>query len=746
MSGHIRSAQRNPNPQSQPGDGNPQDGIQAIADSSTRTEPSDRRPDPETIFPLIVGWYRASRDHFQEMRQHMAEEFDLRAGHQWSEEDMSILADQSRPAITFNMIDKFMDGVGGLEINNRQETAYVPRQVGATGINDLLTSAAQWVRQECDAEDEETEMFLDAASVGIGWSQSRMCYDEEPDGMAIIERIDPLEMFPDANSRKQNLTDRRHHCRVKDVPIGAAEELFPDIEPVLLHAQWAEDQPDATRSPHNARLAPYYRIDQSGDIDRNEQLVRLVEVEWWEFVTAWRVYDQATGKYVRLSEKDAAVYMMRARMLGQHPKPIKDKMRKYWKAIVGAEVLKIMHGPEKGGFQYKCITGKRDVNKGTWYGIIRAMRDPQLWLNKWISQGLHIFNTNAKGGLLMETDAVADIDETRDAWAEADSIIELNPGGLNKIKQKEPAQFPQQLNQMTEMAMNAFPQVSGIPTEIMGQSGSGSQQPQVALLEVGRRQAGMNVLAWIFNAKRRYHKEQGRLLLWMIQTYIADGRLIRIGGPEQAQYVPLVHEPGLTEYDVIVDDAPTSANMKDKVWAALMQMMPMLRGIPDIPPQFYINALKYSPAPASFVQETQQIMQQKPPPSPDQQAKIAFDQARTQEMQGRAALHQAEVQHMGAETQRVGAETAKIGTQTQLMPSETQLKVLKQQADIEKTRADAAMALQKAGITANDQRFQQTMAAVDALLKVHGAAMDHVQGMHDRAMDVAQQQQPAPAQ
>jgi len=40
--------------------------------------------------------------------------------------------------------------------------------------------------------------------------------------------------------------------------------------------------------------------------------------------------------------------------------------------------------------------------------------------------------------------------------------------------------------------------------------------------------------------------------------------------------------------------------------------------------------------------------------------------------------------------------------------------------------------LQNAGLTADDQRFQQTMAAVDALLKVHGAAMDHVQGMHDR--------------
>jgi len=732
MSDRPRFPQRNPNPQSAPVDGAPEAGIQAVSDSNTRTNPEDRKPDPKTIFPLIVGWYRASRDHYQEQRQEMAEAFDLRAGHQWSDEDAEILRDQMRPAITFNMVDKFVESVGGLEINNRMETVYVPRQVGATGVNDLLTSAAQWVRQECDAEDEESEMFLDAATAGWGWSQSRVSYDDDPDGMIVIERIDPLEMFPDANACKQNLEDRRHHLRVKDVPVGAAEDLFPDVDPVMLHAQWAEDQPDATRSPHNARLAPYYRIDQSADVDRNEQLIRLVEVEWWEWETAYRVLDPATGRYVRLDQEKAKIYAFRARQLGQKPSMIRDRQKKYWKAIVGAEVLKIMHGPKKGGFQYKCITGKRDVNKGTWYGIVRAMRDPQFWLNKWISQGLHIFNTNAKGGLLIETDAVADIDETRDSWAEADSIIELNPGGLGKVKYKEPATFPPQLNQMTEMALGAFPQVTGIPQEMFGQSGS--QAPQVALLEVGRRQAGMNVLAWIFNSKRRYHKEQGRLLLWMIQEYIADGRLIRVGGPEQKMYVPLVHEPGLAEYDVIVDDGPTSANMKDKVWAALMQFMPMLRNVPGIPPQFWINALKYSPAPASFVAETQKLLEQKPPPNPGEQAKIAIDQAKAQTEQAMVGVHQAEAQH-------VTAKTAHLLTEASLLPQNAGLKVTSEEAKIESMRASAALALQKAGLAEQDQKFQHVMAAVDALLRSHGAALDHVQGVHNRAKDLVETQQ-----
>lgn len=727
-----RVAQR-PTIDSQANDGAPIAGIQAVGDSNSRTDPTNRRPDPETIFPAIVGWFRSARDHWQVFRQEAAECYDLRAGHQWSDTDLGILSDQMRPAITFGMVDKFVDAVGGLEINNRQETVYLPRQVGASGINDLLTSAAQWVRQECDAEDEETESFLDAVTCGWGCVQTRVDYDTEPDGQIVLERIDPLEMFPDANARKQNLRDARHVLRVKDVPIGAAEALFPDIEPYLLHAQWAEDQPDETRQPHNARLAPYYRIDQAGDTDREEQLVRLVEVEWWEYVTCYRVADPTTGRWVRLDEDKARLFALRSRLLGMRPRLVKDRRRKYWKAIVGAEVLKIMDGPEEGGFSYKFITAKRDQNRGTWYGIVRAMKDPQLWLNKWVSQGLHIFNTNAKGGLLVEEDAVDDMDELRDAWAESDSVIPLNPGGLNKIKPKEPAAFPQQLNQMTEMAMQAFPQVTGIPLEILGQSTS--QAPQVALMEMGRRQQGMNVLAGLFNAKRRYHKEQGRLLLWMMQEYIADGRLIRVGGPEQRQYVRFFHEPGLAEYDVIVDDAPTSPNMKGQVWNALMQLFPMLRGM-QIPPEFYLNALKYSPAPASFVSETQQLMahamQQHQQPPPPVMAQMELTRAKAAEAQGRALLHQAEAGHMQAESGRVQAVT-------QLAPVEAMLKVQQQQASIESARAAAVLALTKAGLAVNDQKFSQAMDAVDALLRAHGAAMQHVQGVHDRSMDLMQQ-------
>ena len=180
--------------------------------------------------------------------------FDFVAGAQWAEDDLQILRDQGRPAVTFNRIGPFVDGVSGLEIGNRQTTWFYPRQMGSAQKDELLTDACQWARDECNAEDEESDAVRDNIICGHGCVQTRMDYDDDPDGMPKIERVDPLEVYPDAACRKPNFEGARMIMRVKDLPVPRAEEMFPGVPSVDLHAMWAEDQPDEARQPHNARL------------------------------------------------------------------------------------------------------------------------------------------------------------------------------------------------------------------------------------------------------------------------------------------------------------------------------------------------------------------------------------------------------------------------------------------------------------------------------------------------------------
>ena len=60
------------------------------------------------------------------------------------------------------------------------------------------------------------------------------------------------------------------------------------------------------------------------------------------------------------------------------------------------------------------------------------MRDPQMWANKWLSQTLHILNTTAKGGIVAEEDAFADMTEAEDKWAQPDTIVWATTGAMSQ--------------------------------------------------------------------------------------------------------------------------------------------------------------------------------------------------------------------------------------------------------------------------------------------------------------------------
>jgi len=118
----------------------------------------------------------------------------------------------------------------------------------------------------------------------------------------------------------------------------------------------------------------------------------------------------------------------------------------------------------------------------------------------------------------------------------------------------------------------------------------------------------MTILAGIFANLRKYRKEQGRLELHFIKEYISDGRLIRVGQGQTAQYMQLIREPETEEYDVVVDESPTSPNQKDQTWIILSQMLPLLTKLPT-PPQFWMKIVEYSPLPSTLSDDLVKIIQ-----------------------------------------------------------------------------------------------------------------------------------------
>lgn len=612
--------------------------------------------DQEGLMRRLKGWFREDFDRQAEWRRAAREDFAFVAGDQLDEKDKARLREMNRPIIVMNRIEPVVESVAGAEVANRQEVQFLPRTVGEVQVNEVLTAAAKWFRDQCDAEDEESDAFRDTIVCGMGWTETRLDYEDAPDGAPRIERIDPLEMVWDCSARKRNLTDMRRlfHIR-RDIPIDEARALCPGghFEDADYNAAWVDLDEGEAKKPHENDGHFYNNDDVDGDGAALDRTVTMVRAQWWERVPVWLVLDPTNPDNILTLSRDEFRGLERKAALAGGALSFTRSTRKVYKqAFLGRVLLEIGDAPCREHFSFKCITGKRDRNKNTWYGLVRAMKDPQRWANKWMSQTMHIMNTTAKGGIAAERGAFFDDEAEGEAsWAKQDAVTYLRPGALSgpnpKFIQKPTSPFPQSSFELMQFAINSIRDVSGVNIELLGmQSAAG----QAASLDLQRKQAAMTILQPLFDSLRRYRKEQGRLLLYLIENYLSDGRLIRVVGPDQAQYVPLIRQGGIDTYDVIVDEAPTSPNQKEATWAMLTQLLPVIGKM--LPPATWLALMKYSPLPTSAQKDisdslAQQQAAQQGRPDPEQaraDAELALQNAKAQaEIANHRAMTQAKI-------------------------------------------------------------------------------------------------------
>ncbi|WP_407966008.1 portal protein [Bartonella sp. C271] len=618
--------------------------------------------DDYALYRRLKSWYAEDIKPVNEWREQAREDFDFYNGRQWAEEDLAVLRTQRRPVMTFNRIAPLVNAIVGAERNNKREVQFQPRQVGAAIPNELLTGAAEWFRDEAEAEYADSDAFQDMIICGMGWTDTRLDYETNPEGVPTVRRLDPLKMVWDANAVRSNLVDAQRLWYVDRKSIEDAKNLFPDMALEDLNADWSvegamgsEDSPvslDAYGDPH---------IEGSSFSDR--RFVTLVECRWFEYETYYKAPDPQTGQMRDYSQKEfEELQTVLSELQGAR---FQKKIVK--RAFLGRRLLAKPDRPlaPDGQLGWECITGTLDKLKNQFYGIVRPAKDPQKWSNKYFSQVMYILNSQSKGGLMAERDAFDDERQALDSWSRTDAITWLKNGALTsgKLQPKPSAQFPAGFFQLFNESREAITHVTGLSAEFIGTR----EVNQANVLENTRRQSTLNLLASLFDNLKLYRCRQGKIILYLIQNYLSDGRLVRISGPENAQYVPLTREAVTSlEYDIIVDDSPTSPNEKEKTFAAITQMLPLLGGF--LTPEMIPDLLKLSPLPATLVasltakaqqaqeqQQQQQMMQQSQGPqfSPEQQAKIA---ALQQEAQAKSTLYHLDAQQKQAALQQKNIE------------------------------------------------------------------------------------------
>lgn len=645
-------------------------------------------------------WYRPDRDKARSWQEEAKEDFDFLAGRQYSEDDLKKLARQKRPPVVFNRIGPIIDSIAGYEIGNRREVRYIPREMGDVKPNEMLTAAGDWFRDEGYGSYADSAMFGSSIVCGMGWTETRLNVTEGPTPKPVIDEIDPFEMAWDRDSRKRNLRDARRVWRTRRLPLAEAKELFPGFDQNELHAGWSEVNSESDLK----------RSDEPTSSD-GDGYVTIVQCQWIEKEAYYMAEDPMTGQTAEFTPEEYATANKRMKQLiGTEMQGAKFRRTVRKQAFFGEVVLSYGPAPCNDEFSLQCVTGKYDRNKGTWYGVVRAMKDPQRWANKWLAQMMHVMNSNAKGGIMAEKGAFADPRKAQEEWSSPDSVTLMEDGAIagQKVKEKPQTQFPVGFQQLTEFAISSIRDVSGVSVELLGLR----EADQAASLEMQRRQAGMNILQPLFDGLKLYRELQGRVVLYYLQHDIPDGTLIRVVGKENERYEPLIKQAS-AEYDVIVDDAPNSPNQKEQIWAIISSMLPLVGKV--IPPEYILKALKYSPLPSSVVAELEE-MAKAPNPEAQQQAAMNAKAAAAEidKTLSEAALNKAKAMQAGGEQGADPQVAAQMEWRKALLDALTKMEVARINA---KSSNDSA----------------QLDAQIEAFLGLTGMANEHIMQMRDLA-------------
>jgi len=636
------------------------------------------------------------------------------AGHQWSKDQIQVLKEQMKPYLTINRMAPILGVVSGTEIQNRQVARCVPRdpaQAEKAGAGDLATNGIVWALENCAGDHERSVAFKDLLRRGLAWTQASMDFETDPNGKFLLKRVDGMEMWHDPWAREQNLADaswfiRRRYWRADEVYRRWPDSKGKLPQPESLGLDGLEGDSTKVEFITATRyLEGGTKITPGMPEAGPKGMIMINEVEWYDTAPFYRIIveDLPEGvidamdlelpqpapepgmdvTYANLTEDEYKDLGKALEAMGETMPPHRAKLnRRVWKKAFtsGSYVFEESDlAPNLPTFM--AMTDKWDPEENIWRGLAWCMIDAQKGSNKWFSQGLYVFAANPKGSVLAEANSFKDPDRAAMDWANPGAIIHLKQGALQsgKIKVEPPPPFPEAVTQMVQYAITAFRDVSGINMDLLGnaegQSGPAMQKNQTQ---------GLTILAPLFDSFTRYRHNEALTILEYLREYLSDGRWIRVGGPDDSQYLQLLKDDLFLSYDIVIDDSPRNPNQKAEVWDDLQPILPVILRTGEFPPPL----MDYLPMPSSVIaklkawmaqQQQQQAQQpQQPGPPPNLNQDQGYIQAMTQKVQAEAQLEMARAQAIKVESQVGSLETMQ---NIKIADTETNLKANQQQAD-----------------------------------------------------------------
>lgn len=521
---------------------------------------------------------------------------DYYLGKQWEEKVKSDLEAAGRPALTINLCLNKINTVAGEQISKRVDVTFKPKGNGASeGIASDLNSLFETIFEENQFEWLETEMFMDGIIEERGFLDLRLDFDEHIAGEARLRNLDNRDVLIDPDGKAYDpdtwggiIETRLYSLNEIEAEwgVGKRRELESSAE---AGTNYRSDSmaftTDTTFGGESVR--PVTGVDPLAK--RQIRHVRVVSRQYYKMVQAYHFVDMIAGDMkmvpAKWTEEQMNEFAARNR-LGLFKKLAK-KIR--WCISADHTVLSDSWSPFRHftTIPYFCY-----FRRGKSASIMTNLISPQENLNKLSSQILHVVNSVANSGWIIEEDSLANMDEAEleTQGSKTGLVISYKRQATAPIK-IEPNKIPTGLHHMKTDAAQQMNEISGID-DVLGGTAS-AEFSGVALNHQEAR--GIRKLLLPIDNLRRTRWILARNLLDLIKDHYKEQRVIYItdkskpdGSNRETKIMNqrdaagrIINDITLGDYEIVIGSKPARDTFNDHQLAELLEFRQVGVQIPD---------------------------------------------------------------------------------------------------------------------------------------------------------------------
>jgi hypothetical protein len=482
-------------------------------------------------------------------------------GAQWTPKQIDILRLRRQPPLTWNRVNRKINGIVGLVERLRSDPKALPRTQKSQAGADIATQVIRTVLDGNDWKGIDPWCLLQCCIDGVAGVQRTLALGDQGDPDIELKWVIGDEYFYDPTTYRLDFKDKGYEGLSKWLHIGRAIELFPDKEDVLRSVVSG----DADLTTNADREYKW--------VITSQQRLRLVEHWYWH-----------NGKW-------CWAFYVSSVLLDEGISPFFDEK-----------------GQTTSSFNMFSSGVDHDGDR---YGFVRNLLGPQDSLNQSKSKALHLANTRR---LIATKGAVDNVEKARIEYARPDGFIEVNPGG--ELKPDDKTQDLAAFTQMAEGAGNEIDSFANANIAVLqGASIANISGRAIEML----RQPGMAELGPFVLAYRQWKLQLYRDIWSTAQRHWKLERWLRIVDNDQqkVQFIQLnglgmdpygrpaiVNALGSLDVDIILEEGPDVASVMNDAYD-------MLKGYPPgtFPPQVLIEL---SPMPRERKNMILQMMAPKP--------------------------------------------------------------------------------------------------------------------------------------